>query len=62
MGSNSGNLVDQILNADEAVFAERLLDDVVVGQTHAVAVNLAVAALVDELANGLDVGGSVEAE
>ena len=59
VGTNGVDLVDEVLNADDAVLAEGSLDDGVVGETDAVAANLAVAALVDELANGLESGGSV---
>lgn len=40
---------------DDAVLAEELLDDGVVGDGDALAVDLGVAALVDELADGLEV-------
>ena len=58
VGSNGGNLVDEILNADDAVLAERLLDNVVVRETDAVSGNLAVSALVDQAADGLEGGGT----
>jgi hypothetical protein len=62
VGTNGGNLVDQILNANDAVLAERLLDDVVVRQTDAASCNLAVATLVDEAADGLEGGGTAKDE
>jgi len=56
VGANSEDLVDEILNTDDAVLAEVLLDDGVVGEGDALAVDLAVAALVDELTDALEVG------
>jgi hypothetical protein len=54
-----GDLVDKILNADDVVLAEGGLDDAVVGEGDALGVDLAVSALVDELADGLEVGFTV---
>jgi len=51
--------VDEILHADDAVLAEVLLDDGVVGEGDALAVDLAVSALVDELLDALEVGVAV---
>ncbi len=51
-----GNLVHQVLNADQPVFAQGRLDKGVVGETNAVAVYLAVTTLVDQLPDGLEVG------
>ena len=59
VGADSVDLVDEILHADDAVLAEVLLDDGVVGQGDALLVDLAVAALVDELLDGLQVGVAV---
>lgn len=59
VGTDSVDLVDQILNADDTVLAEVLLDDLVVGEGNALLVDLAVAALVDELADRLEVGVTV---
>jgi len=56
VGADGVDFVDQVLDADDAVFAEVVLDDLVVGQGDALLVDLAVAALVDELAHGLEVG------
>lgn len=54
------DLVDQVLHADDAVLAEVLLDDGVVGERDALLLaGLGVAALVDELADGLEVGVAV---
>ena len=47
------NLVHQILHADDAILAQVLLNQAVVGQGDALLVDLAVTALVDEVANGL---------
>jgi hypothetical protein len=53
------DLVDKILHADDAVLAEVLLDDGVVGESNALAVDLAVSALVDELTDALEVGVAI---
>ncbi len=62
VGTQRGNLVHDILNADDAKLAKRLLDDGVVRQAGALARNLAVSALVDELADGLERGGTAPGE
>jgi hypothetical protein len=51
--------VDQVLHADNAVLAEVLLDDGVVGEGNTLLVDLSVAALVDELLDALQVGVTV---
>lgn len=56
VGADSVDLVDEVLNADNAELAEVLLDEVVVGDGEALLVDLSVAALVDELADSLQVG------
>jgi hypothetical protein len=53
--SNSEDLVDEILHADNAVLAEVGLDDGVVGKSNALLVDLSISTLVDELADGLEV-------
>mmetsp|Transcript_33672 Transcript_33672/g.95271 ORF Transcript_33672/g.95271 Transcript_33672/m.95271 type:complete len:306 (+) Transcript_33672:36-953(+) len=50
------DLVDEVLNADDVVLAQGLLNDSVVGERDPVLVDLAVAALVDQLTDGLEVG------
>jgi len=57
--SNSEDLVDQILHADNAVLAEGVLDDGVIGESNALLVDLSVSTLVDELTNSLEVRVSV---
>ena len=59
VGANGVDLVDQILNTDDAVLAEVLLDDLVVGDGNALLVDLSVTALVDELTDALEVGVTV---
>lgn len=59
VGADSENLVDEILDTDNAVLAQRRLDDGVVGKSNALLVNLAVAALVDELLDALQVGVAI---
>ncbi len=58
VGAERGDLVHDILNADDAVLAKRLLNDGVVGQTSALTRDLAVSALVDKLADSLEGGGT----
>jgi hypothetical protein len=55
VGAGSGNLVNEIFYGENFVFAERLLDDGVVGKGNTLLVDLAVAALVNEFTDGLDV-------
>lgn len=59
VGADGEDLVDQIFNADDAVLAEAGLDQGVVSKSNALLVDLAVSALVHELADGLQVGVSV---
>lgn len=54
VGPDGHDLVHQILHADDAELAQVLLDDLVVGQRDALLVDLAVAALVDEVADAFD--------
>lgn len=55
VGAGGDDLVDEILNAKDVVFAEVLLDDLVVGEGDALLGDLSVAALVDQLADGFEV-------
>lgn len=59
VGSDGVDLVDQVLHTDDAVLAEGLLDDLIVGEGDTLAVNLTVTTLVDELADRLQVGLTV---
>lgn len=59
VGSDGDDLVDQVFHADDAEFAQVLLDERVVRQRDALLLDLSVATLVDELAHGLEVGESV---
>ena len=59
VGADGVDLVNQVLNADDAVLAQVLLNDGVVGESHALLVDLAVSALVDELLDALQVGVTV---
>ena len=56
VGANSEDLVDQVFHAYDAVLAEVLLDDGVVGKSDALLVDLTVTTLVDELTDSLEVG------
>lgn len=51
IGARSRNLVHKILNAKDIVLAEGLLNDTVVRERHALLVDFAVSALVDEFAD-----------
>lgn len=59
VSADGGDFVDEVLNAGNADLGEGVLDDLVVGQRDSGAVDLAVASLVDELADGGDGGVSV---
>jgi hypothetical protein len=59
VGANGVDLVDEVLDTDDAELAEVLLDEVVVGDREALLVDLSVTALVDELTDGLQVGVAV---
>ena len=59
VGADSVDLVDQVLHADNAVLAELLLDDLVVGERNTLGVDLTVTALVDKVTDGLEVGVTV---
>ena len=60
VGANSEDLVHEILNREDVVLAESLFNNLVVGEGNTLLVDLAVAALVDELADGLQVGLATE--
>jgi hypothetical protein len=47
--------VDKILNGEDIVLAKSLLNDLVVGEGYALLVDFAVAALIDQLTNRLEV-------
>jgi len=59
VGPNGVNLVDKVLNADNAVLAKALFDDGIVGERDALLVNFSIAALVNELTDSLEVGVAV---
>ena len=61
VGADGVDLVDEVLHADDAVLAEVLLDDGVVGERDALLAGngLGVSTLVDELTDGLEVGVAV---
>merc|ERR1719232_1490944 len=58
VGPDGDDLVDEVLDADNAELAQLLLDDVVGGDGRPVAVHLNEPTLVDQLAHRLQVGGS----
>lgn len=59
VGADGVDLVDKILNTDNAVLAEALLNDSVVGKGNTLLVDLSVSTLVDELLDALQVGVTV---
>jgi hypothetical protein len=59
VGADGVDLVDEVLDADDAVLAKVLLDNLVVGERDALLVDLAVPALVDELTDVLERGVTV---
>lgn len=59
VGADGEDLVDEVLDADDAELAQVGLDEPVVRQGDALPVDLAVPPLVDELAHGLDRGEAV---
>jgi hypothetical protein len=62
VGSAGDQLVDQVLDTDEAVLAQSLLDDRVVVQGDPLSGDLGVTSLVDELLDGLEVGLTIGGE
>ena len=56
---HSNNLMDQVLHTDDAKFAQLLLDDLVIGEGYTLLVDLSVAALIDEVADGFNTGVAV---
>ena len=59
VGANGKDLMDEIFHAHDTVLSQMILDDLVVGERNTLLVDLAVAALVDEFADGLEVGIAV---
>lgn len=60
VGANGEDLVNEVLDREDIVFAKGFLNDSIVGQRDALFVDLAVAALVDQLTNGLQIWLAVE--
>lgn len=57
--SDSVDLVDQVFQADNAVLAKVVLDELIVGKGNPLLIDLSVSALIDELSDGLEVGVAV---
>jgi len=55
VGSNSSNFVHEVLNAEDIKLAKRLLDNIVVDEGNALLVDLAVASLIDQFTDGLQI-------
>ena len=53
--SDGGNFVDQVFHTDDAELAQSVLDQLIICEGDALLVDLAIAALVDELTDGLEV-------
>jgi hypothetical protein len=62
VGADGVDLVDEVLDADNAELAEVLLDQLVVGDRQTLLVDLSVTALVDKLTDGLQVRVTVSDE
>ena len=58
VGSNGGDLMNQILDANDSVLAKLLLNDVIGSDGCSATVLLDKSALVDQLADRLQVGGT----
>ena len=58
VGSDGEDLVNEVLDADDVELAQLLLDEVVGGDGGAASIDLGEAALVDQLADTLQVGGT----
>ena len=56
---HNNNLMDQILHTNDAKFAQLLFDDLIIGEGYTLFVDLSVAALIDEVADGFDAGVAV---
>lgn len=59
VGTNGEDFVDQILHADDAILTQVVFNELVVGKSNALLVDLAIAALVDQLTDRLEVGIAV---
>jgi len=59
VGSNSEDLVDQVLNTDDAHLAQLALNDLVGGDGSAVAIDLDKPTLVDQITDSFQVGAAV---
>lgn len=59
VGTDSPDLVDEVLDARDTVLTELTIDDAVVGKRDALTVNLSVASLVDEGSHSVSGGVSV---
>ncbi len=55
----SQDLMDQVLHTHNSIFTQVLLDDLVVGEGNTLLVDLAVATLVDEVADSLEGGVAI---
>ena len=55
VGPYSKDLMDQILHTDDTKLAKIIFDDLIVGEGNALLVDFTIAALVDELAGGLEI-------
>jgi hypothetical protein len=59
VGTDREDLVDQVFHADDAVLSEVVLNELVVGQSNALLVDLAISTLVDQLSDRLQVGVAI---
>jgi len=54
--AGSDDLVNNILDRDDSIFAQIFFDDDVIGQRNSLFVDLSISSLVDQLPDGLEVG------
>ena len=59
VGSDGENLMNQVLHTHDTVLPQMIFNDLVIGKRDPLLVDLAIAALVDEFADGLEVGIAV---
>jgi len=59
IGTNSHDLVDQVFHADNTVLAKIVLDQLIVGESNSLLVDLSISSLVDKLSDGFEVGVAI---
>ena len=59
VGAHGIDFMDQILHAHDSIFAQIVFDDLIVGERDTLFIDFAVSALVNEFADGLEIGIAV---